>query len=341
MPVRRTPFLVAFLVLASGCAGDPSGTGDAASTTSAPGGQVAGGPGNGTSPPTAPVLRTVDLYLTAEGGLSLQKPAAGAVASPFTGAQLATGIVPMEFKGGALPAAVAIPTQVVRAHLWVEGGAGLVSNTALDIGVFFGATRGMPLSDFGTYPAPVTAPGTPLGLVLELDVGDMLPIVVPAGDALRAMLVVGGDYASGGARVLVGGENASRFNLTYEELPSDPLVGARPVTTPLSGALQAGPGAMECTPAPDSTRVVPFDVPANATYVQVRVAGTAAGGATDLDLTLRSGERLVAASVTPLADEGIFLAGPGLREVAGKSLDLTIRVCSGTQVTYDGSVVVA
>lgn len=340
--MRTILAIICILGLAlSGCTssnGTETGTDSGTSGTSASSGIRPGtGIGNQTVPP-APMSR--DLYLTSTGGLSWDKPEAGSITSPFNAGQMGTGIVPMEFTSEALPNAVLVPGGIVHLTLWVEGGAGLASNSQLDVGSWFGGTKGMHVSDYATFPAPAIAPNTPVQLSMVMEFGTQSSLLVPAGDQIRAMLVVGGDYAANMAKILVGGEHASRLNVTFMQLAAAPAKSTTETSTPLSGTAQGGPAMIQCTAAPDVLRQHPIDVPANVTRIHVTVEATGTGH-TDIDLRLLDGTQLLGSALTPLSKEGIFLGGPDVATLAGKTLSLEVHVCGGTQVTYQGTVAYA
>lgn len=338
MDLRPAVALLLVAAALAGCAApsDPSATATTPASTTGSLGGGAGGPSRNGTQAAAPAIHARTLYFTTDGSLDLRLPPAGSVPLTFPPTVLATGFSPAEFASDpfARPAQVAAD---VQATLWVEADAPMPSNQQFDVGIWVGGTRSTPLFAAATLPAPAVAPGAPIRFDLRLPFGTLAPVVLAAGDTLTATLILGGDYGAGTSRLLVGGEHASQLNLTFQDLAVDPL-GARdpPTQKTHEGTLQAIGGGPTCA-FQGNVFTAPVQARANLTYIEARVEGSGAA-ATDLDLSLLDGDRVLSAGTTPRGKESVFLAGPAAKEFSGKELTLRVVACSGGQVTFTATV---
>jgi hypothetical protein len=321
----------------SGCAGGPAGkagTPSSATTNATSTGKVP--TANRTAAPLAAPPHAVTLYLTADGHLSAVKPAEGQVTATMLPTALLTGAQTVEFLGEPATAPGLIAAKTVAVTLWVQADAPMPSNGEFDAGIWLGTTRGDTLSKYAVFPAPAVAPGTVQRLDMQLEFGTQLPIPIPKGESVKALVGVTGDYGAGTSRILVGGDHASSVNLTLEGLAGDPFAATPVNESRLTGELTgATPGMCGGTPVVSALQQ-PIHVQANASFLEIRLVASASAPV-DIDIRVSDPNGVLASSNTPKADETLLLGGPEFKAYAGKDLTLEVALCAG-QATYEATI---
>lgn len=278
----------------------------------------------------------VVLYFTASGDLSFDLPAPGSVAIGTPAQQLATGVSAREFSLPRQPQALLIGPEDVRLVAHVSSALPQWSNTAFDLGIWFGSDLASGLGALAVG-APVHAPGTPQEFDVDLAFGTRKPLLIPEGSQVIARLAGQFGGESGEPHLLVGGETASRLELTIRNFTVDPLAGVVSVDPMVLQAEVTNPyflpscGAIEGAVVETPVAILPN---AQSLSVRLEARGTHAPQA-DIDLFLLDGSLVIAEGTTPFATESVFLADETLLEQQGKTLTARVVGCGPGPVPYE------
>lgn len=338
----RVAELAAVLVLlstVSGCAGPetaaplvPSASGTGV------GADGAAGDAANDSAPEPPVART--LYL-AKGVLVDGAPAAAseAMAGGYADCFTRPPCNALEYRSAKLERPLLVAPEPVVVTLWVQADAPVASVMAFDWAVWFGSSRGMHLSAISTDGAPVL-PGAPVRIELRLAFDELLPLAVPAGEALQLFALSGKVHEQTGIlKILYGGTTASKVGFTGANLTDDPLRYAdRGDETTLRGSIPHPGWPLGALGAPvDSIRQHAVTLGDNATFLEVRLRQT--GGPInpgDIDMDLFDRATRLAGSHTPYAEESMLVAGPAVEALRGKPLHIRVSVfLAGPDTPYE------
>jgi hypothetical protein len=325
--------LVSAFILVAGCSSLPSEP-MPSSTTTRPSDGAAGSNATAAHVPRLGAPRSIDLYLTPDGGLATVMPGAGSVAAgtAFTG--IANGGHPVRFASAPLDHAVLIEKDLA-ATLFIQSPGPRASNTLFDLGLWFGRAGVNVLSVHALHEAAI-APGAVTRHDVALAFDGKRGLLVPAGEPLVLFVQADPTPSADLVQLLMGPDTPSRLNVTLRDYAVDPLLGASETERKtLTG--QAGPSSFAiCDPAPGTTSAThTIDVAPAARSLRLALEPDGAPTpAIDLDLRLSDGSTLLAASSNPGPQEGVFLAAETLAGLQGKSLQLTIHACQNGVVPY-------
>lgn len=279
------------------------------------------------------------LYFTASGGLSLEMPSPGAVSIGTPATQFATGLQPKRFATDALRNATLVGPEDLHVVAYVSSAAPQPSNGGFDLGLWFGSEQALALGSINVG-AQLHPSGTPQMFEFDLAFGTRKPILAPAGDSLVALMAGQFGGETGEPHLLVGGETASRLELTVRNYTVDPLAGVQELPSEGFAGTVTNPSFVpDCGAIPGSVADHAFTVAATAQQLRVHVqaTGTHAPSA-DLDLFLLDGTLVLADGLTPFATEAVFLADDTLFGQQGKTLTARIVACGPGPIEYDLNV---
>jgi hypothetical protein len=137
--------------------------------------------------------------------------------------------------------------------------------------------------------------------------------------------------------MLIGGDDASRVELTLANYTVDPLANVTGVSSSgISGSVSGTTNGIcpELPSAPPPTHDLTIAPEALSVLIHV----TAENPGYDIDLVLMDGDDLVARTSTPSGDESIYLAADALGGLRGANLVLTVSPCGYGPSSYDGTI---
>jgi hypothetical protein len=342
--------------LVAGCIGGDSGEGatspDAADADE-PGNETDGGPGfgsggdgvpdedgNASDSPLGPA-ESRTLYLDTGQSLSAQAPGSGSVALPGGPGNVAYDGDMAVFESRPLQDPAILTPPGSNLTLWIQSQAPLPSNGVIDIGVWFGSTRGIHHIGAATVTAPVLQPGEPTKLEVPLVAQGERGAYVPAGESLQVHVAqLMAPDGSEQVEVLVGGSNASQVDFTARSYDETAVTGTVPSNeTAIEGTIPASSDAVGCDAQEGvTTQVHSLSIMEGANLVELTLTADDTPLREDLDMTLFDGDTAILGTSSIDHEENLLLAGPTLEGLQGRDLTLRVVACSAHATSYTVNV---
>ncbi len=332
MGVRLVPVACLVAAVLAGCFGSPASPADTSPTAS-------GTPSPSGAAPAADLPRLGDpvratLFFTADGGLSWEAPNEGSIPIGMPSTWPATGVRPTEFLSAPLGQGLLIAPEDIAVTAYVQSALPQFSNGVFDFAAQVGSTRASGAWTYTAAPNPATAPGSVQEFRVTLSFGDRSGLVVLPGDSLRAIAIGQMGAETGEPHLLVGGEQASRIELTLQNYTVDPTGPLAPLGPESFTGQLTGAGTVPTCDASPGTTSLTHDVEVAADAVAFEaVLESGSGG--DVDLFLSDGGSVVASGTSAEGRESVFLAAETLSGLQGRTLTLKAVACATGPLDYE------